>query len=174
MSHIKKNIGVNERAVVIKRFPGHTAEEMAFYASKPIGDKRPDRVIIIAGTNDITRSMYDKGEIDEYEIVDNILKIARDHDVKKIHISGIMARRGYRYGEIVRRCNDLLHMACVVEDFVYMSQDDINLAHISSDGVHLNSHGSAILMFNVFSVFSSFNSNFIDFKEDYDYAISLG
>ena len=67
-----------------------------------------------------------------------------------------------------------MHMACVVEDFVYMSQDDINLAHISSDGVHLNSHGSAILMFNVFSVFSSFNSNFIDFKEDYDYALSLG
>ena len=81
---------------------------------------------------------------------------------------------GVVLSEIVRRVNDLLHMACTAEDFAYMNQDDIKLAHISSDGVHLNSHGSAIIMFNVFSVFNSFDSNFIDFKEDYDYAISLG
>ena len=177
MSHIKKNIGIKERAVVIKRFPGHTAEEIAFYAPKPLDDKKPDRVIVIAGTNDLTRSMYDKGNVDEYEVVENILKIgraARDHGAKKIHISGIMARRGYKYGEIVRRVNNILCMACVVENFVYMNQDDINLAHISSDGIHLNSHGTVILMLNVFSVFSTFNSNFIDFKEDYDYAISIG
>ena len=177
MSHIKKNIGVKDREVVIKRFPGHTAEEMVCYAPKPLSDKKPDQVIIIAGTNDLTRSMYDTGNVDEYEVVDNILKIgraARDYGAQKIYVSGIMARRGYKYGETVRRVNDLLHMACVAEDFIYMSQDDIKLVHISSDGVHLNSHGTAILMFNVFSVFSSFNSDLIDFKEDYNYAISLG
>ena len=121
--------------------------------------------------------MYDTGVVDEYAVVDRILKIgraARDHGAKTIHISGIMFRRGYKYGEIVSRVNKLLYMACLVEDFAYISHDDIKAAHISSDGIHLNSHGSAILMFNVFSVFSSFNGNFIDFKEDYDYAMSLG
>ena len=70
--------------------------------------------------------------------------------------------------------NNLLCMACMVENFIYMSQDDIKLPHISSDGVHLNSYGSAILMFNVFSVFSSFDVSFIDFRKDYEYALSLG
>ena len=80
----------------------------------------------------------------------------------------------YKYGEIVRRVNNVLCMACVAEDFVYMSQDDIGPAHLSSDGVHLNSYGTAILKFNVFSIFSSFDSNFIDFKKEYDQAISMG
>ena len=177
MSHVKRNIGIKDRGVVIKRFPGHTAEEMAYYAPKPLEDKKPDQVIIIAGTNDLTRSIYDKGAVDEYEVVGNILKIgraARDQGAKKIHISGIMARRGFRYKEIISRVNNLLYMACLAEDFEYMSQDDIKAAHISSDGIHLNSHGTVILMFNLFSVFNSFNCNFIDFKEEYDYAISIG
>ena len=177
MSHIKKNIGIKERSVVIKRYPGHTAEDIAFYAPKPLDDNKPGRVIVIAGTNDLTRSMYDKGTVDEYEVVESILKIgraARDHGAKKIHISGIMTRRGYKYGEIVRRVNNILYMACMVEDFVFMSQDDIKPAHISKDGIHLNLHGTVILMLNVFSVFNTFNINLIDFKEDYDYAISLG
>ena len=85
-----------------------------------------------------------------------------------------MARGGYVYSEIIKRVNNLLCMACMVENFIYMSQDDIKLPHISSDGVHLNSYGSAILMFNVFSVFSSFDVSFIDFRKDYEYALSLG
>ena len=84
-----------------------------------------------------------------------------------------MVWQGLAYGEIVNRVNNLLHMACLADNFFYMNQDDIKLVHISANGVHLNSHGSAILMFNVFSVFNSFNSNFIDFKEDYKYAMSL-
>ena len=74
----------------------------------------------------------------------------------------------------MQRVNDVLHMACVAENFAFVNQDDIKLAHVSSDGVHLNSHGTAILMFNLFSIFSSFNSNLMDFKEDYEYAISIG
>ena len=177
MNNIKRNVGVKDRGVVIKRFPGHTAEEIAYYAPKPLGDKKPDQVIVIAGTNDLTRHMYDKGDVDEYVVADSILKIgraAREQGAKKIYISGIMIRRGFKYGEIVNRVNNLLYMACVVEDFAFINQDDIKVAHISSDGTHLNSYGTAILMFNVFSVFNTFDYNFSDFKEDYDYAMVLG
>ena len=177
MKDIKRNMGLRDGAVLIKRFPGHTAEEIAYYAPKPLRDKSPGQVIIIAGTNDLTRAMYEQGNVDEYKVVESVLQIgraARDHGAEKIHISAIMARRGYRYSEIVERVNNLLCMACLAEDFVYLSQNNINLAHISADGVHLNSYGTAILKFNVFSIFSSFNSNFIDFKEEYDYAISIG
>jgi lysophospholipase L1-like esterase len=176
MNNIKKNIGVRDRAAVIKRFPGHTADDIAYYASKPLIDSKPDQVIIIAGTNDLTRSIYEKGTVDELKVVDNILNIgraARKHGAKQIHISSIMARRGHRYSETVKSVNNLLFMACMVEDFLLIDQDDIKLAQLSADGIHLNCHGTAILMFNIFSVFSAFNSSFMDFKQDYDYAMSL-
>ena len=176
MGNIKRNMRVKERAAVIKRFPGHTAEEISHYAPKPLSDSKPDQVIIIAGTNDLTRCMYENGTVDQYKVVDNILQIgraARDHGSKKIHISSIMARRGYNYSKIVREVNELLYMACIAEDFRFIDQDNIKSAHISSDGVHLNSHGTSILMFNIFSVFDTFNSDFMDFKEEFDYAISL-
>ena len=139
-NRIKKNIKGNEK-IIFKRFPGHTAEDIAYYAEKPLHDKKPEKVIIVAGTNDLTRDAYEKEEMDEYAVVENLMKIgrtAREQGARTVHISSIMVRRGYRYAEIVQKVNDLLYMACVAEKFVYMDQANITMAHISSDGVHLN------------------------------------
>ena len=73
----------------------------------------------------------------------------------------------------MKKLNELLYMACVAEDFVFMDQADITMAHISSDGIHLNSYGTAILFYNILSVFDTFDRNFIDFRNDYEYAMSL-
>ena len=83
-------------------------------------------------------------------------------------LSSILDRRGYHYREAVKRVNDLLYIACVAENFTYMDQCDITLNHISSDGIHPNPSGTAILKYNILSAFSSFDSNLMDFKDDYD------
>ena len=173
---IKKNIRGKDERILFKRFPGHTAEEIAFYATKPLSDNKPDKVIIVAGTNDLTRAVYDKGTIDEYEVVQSLMKIgraAREHGAKKIYVSSIMTRRGYRYCEGIKKVNDLLYMACVAEDFLFMDHADITMAHISADGIHLNAHGTAILFYNILSVFDSFDGDLIDFKKDYEHAMSM-
>ena len=54
-----------------------------------------------------------------------------------------------------------------------MDQADITMAHISADGIHLNSHGTSILLYNISSVFNTFDGNSIDFIKDYEYAKSL-
>ena len=170
ISQVKNNINLAEEAVIFKRYPGHTAEEIAFYAPKPLSDIRPDQVVVIAGTNSLRQSIHQKGGIDEYEIVDAVLdvaRIARDHGVKKIYVSGILPRRGYQYRGIVEKVNDLLYMACLAEDFVFMDQASITLAHIDDDGVHPNYHGSTILKFNILSAFRTFNRNNMDFRGDY-------
>ena len=64
-------------------------------------------------------------------------------------------------------------MACVAEEFTFLDQADITMAHISSDGVHLNSHGTFILFYNILSVFDTFDASLIDFKNDYAYALSI-
>ena len=74
---------------------------------------------------------------------------------------------------LIKKVNDLLYMACIAEDFVFMDQADITMAHISKDGIHLNSYGTSILLYNIMSVFNSFDGDSIDFKHDYDYAMSL-
>ena len=176
VNSIKKNIRGKDEQIIIKRFPGHTAEDMAFYATKPLGDTKPDKVIIVAGTNDLTRAIYDKGTIDEFEVVQSLMKIervAREHGAKKIYVSSIMTRRGYRFCEGIKKVNDLLYMACIAEDFLFMDQAAITMAHVSADGIHLNSHGSAILFYNILSVFDTFDGDFIDFKKDYEHAMSM-
>ena len=84
-----------------------------------------------------------------------------------------MMRRGHRYAEAIKKVNDLLYMVCVAEGFVYLDLADITMAHVSADGIHLNSHGTTILLYNILSVFNTFDSELIDFKEDYKYAMSL-
>ena len=174
MSSIKSNINVREEGVIFKKFPGHTAEEISFYAPKPLSDHKPDRVVVIAGTNDLTRAMYEKSKVNEYQVVESILKIgraARDQGAKKIYLSSIVVRRGYYYREAVNRVNDLLYMACLAEDFLYLDHSMITMDHISSDGIHPNEFGAAILKFNILSVFDSFRSELIDFREEYERAV---
>ena len=107
-------------------------------------------------------------------MVDGILEIARaarNHGAKKIFVSSILVRRGYQYRDIVPRVNDLLYMACLAEDFVYMDQDDITLGHLDSDGLHPNFYGSTILKHNILSVFRTFNREHMNFRGDLEKAL---
>ena len=174
INQIKDNINVAEEAVIIKRYPGHTAEEMAYYAPKPLHDNKPQQVVIIAGTNSLSRSIHQKGFVDEYEIVEEILDIARAaraENVEKIHVSSILVRRGYPYRDVVSKVNDLLYMCCLVEDFKFMDQSNITMAHIDTDGLHPNYYGSTILKFNILKTFRTFDPNCMTFRSDYENAL---
>ena len=106
-------------------------------------------------------------------MVDGILNIAREarkHGAKKIFVSSILERRGFAYRSVVPRVNDLLYMACLAENFVFMDQGAITLAHMDPDGLHPNHSGSSILRFNILSAFRTFESNRMTFRNDYDQA----
>ena len=174
INHVKSNIDLSEENVIFKRFPGQTADEIAHYAPKPLSDSKPDQVVVIAGTNDLTRAVYDGGHINEYEIVENIMNVGRSalkHGVKKIHISSILPRWGFQYRNAIVRVNNLLQQRCVDENFLFMDHSDITPAHISGDGIHPNFYGSTILKMNILSVFNSFNPFLCDFSQDYDKAV---
>ena len=174
VNHIKDNINSTKEAAIFKRFPGHTAEEIAFYAPKPLEDCKPDQVVVIAGTNDLSKAFYEKGTIDEYEVVESVMKIARaaqEKGAKKVHVSSIVVRRGNQYRDVIPRVNDLLYMTCLAENFIFMDQDAITPVHISSDGVHLNFYGATLLKMKILSVFDTFDPNVIDFNFDYEKAL---
>ena len=60
----------------MKKYPGHTADEINYYADHPLEHIKPKQVIVIAGTNDISEGYREKN-LDETKIVANILNIAR-------------------------------------------------------------------------------------------------
>ena len=96
---------------------------------------------MMSASNDLTKSFYENASVDEFEVVESILKIgraARERGAKKVFLSSIINRRGYQYREVVGKVNDVLYMACVAEGFVFMDQRNITLGHISQDGIHLN------------------------------------
>lgn len=170
-SEIKANIDLTKEDVVFKRYPGQTAEEIAYYAPKPLRDINPEVVIIIAGTNDLTKGMFNGGVVDEYEVVKNIKNIgcaARDSGAKKIYISGILVRKGYQYKNVTPRVNNLLQSMCSDENFVYIDQSDITTGHISGDGIHPNFYGTTVLKYNILSIFPTFNPYLSDFDDDYE------
>ena len=162
---------MHEESVIFKRFPGHTADEMRHYSSKPLNDVRPNQVIIIGGTNDIERDVKPGSTINENQVVEDLMAIgrtAREVGAQKIYVSSVMVRHGHHYRNPVTRVNNLLQIRCSEEGFIYMDQSDITSSHISMDGVHLNFYGQTILKMNILSCFSSFNPYFNDFISDYD------
>ena len=166
-----RNIDTNEEDVIFKKFPGHTADEISFYSSKSLEDSRPNRVIILAGTNDISRDVYQGRTVNEFEVVENLMKIARTARAKgaqKIHVSAILVRHGYQYKNPIKRINNLLQSTCATEGFLFMDQSDISSSHISVDGVHPNFYGQTLLKMNILNCFHTFNPYFIDFEYDYD------
>ena len=62
----------------------------------------------------------------------DIARAARAHSAERIHVGSIP------YRAAVPKVNDLLYMCCLAENFVFMDQSDISLAHIDSDGIHPN------------------------------------
>ena len=89
----KRNIDTDEENVIFKRFPGHTADELRHYASKPLFDEKPSQVIVIAGTNDINRDVHPGSTVNEHKVVEDLMGIARtarEAGAGKIFVSSVM------------------------------------------------------------------------------------
>ena len=93
---IKQNINLNEENVIMKKFPGGTSEEVAYYAKYNIEKIRPSQVIAVAGTNDIAYDSKD-GVPDERKIVNNLIgigKFAKEHGVNDVYIYLVLLLEG--------------------------------------------------------------------------------
>ena len=110
-------------------------------------------------------------KVNEYEVVENLLRTARtarELGAEKVFISAILTRHGYHFKNPITRINSLLEAACPSEGFFFLDQSDISSSHISSDGVHTNFFGSTLLKMSILSCFHTFNPYLIDFEYDYE------
>ena len=168
---LKEYLDTRKENVILKKYPGHTADEINYYCDKPLDDIQARQVIIIAGTNDISRGNYKKN-IDEAKIVADILSIAekaRMYGAENVFIGSILERKGQLYKSVITRINDELFLACVRYGYVYMDNNDITVDyHIGGDGIHPNEQGHTILKMNILKCMYSFNPYLCDFYDYYE------
>ena len=60
-------------------------------------------------------------------------------------IGGVTIRRTSFLQERCKELNDILKSLCLISNFIFINNNDINLGHLHSDGVHLNEDGSKLL-----------------------------
>ena len=164
---LRKEIDTDIEDVIVNRHPGATSREIGHYSQLPLNDIRPSKVIIFAGSNDISRDKT----INEFEVVERIMTIGRNAKSvgATVFISSLLIRVGYEYQNMIKRINVLLERFCGEEGFNFINHSDIATAHIGYDGLHVNKYGRSILKMNLLCCFTSFNPylcNFIQFFEE--------
>ena len=170
---MKNNIDIAYEDVVVKKYPGATAEEINHYIDYLMDSIQPKQIIIIAGSNDISKE-YRNAFPDDNKIVNDIINIAdraKEYGTSKVVISGIMIRRSYFFKDVIERINNMLYDKCQEKGYVFIDQTDIKLKHLSDDGLHLNKLGISILKMNLFRIFFTFNPYLCDFENDYEKAL---
>ena len=159
-----------EEKIILKKFPGHTADEIKWYCDHPLGHIKPRQVIVIAGTNDITKGFYEN-DLNVNKIINNIIDIGRkgkENGAVNVVISSILPRRGHKYVEVIREINKGLSEACMDEGFTFLDNMDIVLSHIGKDGIHPNNQGHTILKMNLLKCMITFNPYCCDFTSFYE------
>ena len=70
----------------------------------------------------------------------------RESGISKVIISSVLVKNNIKVTKFVRQLNDILRNLCLVmNDFYFISNDNITRDFICQDGVHLNKDGTCIL-----------------------------
>ena len=124
--------------VVVKSFAGATTSDMSHYV-KPTLDKKPNQIILHAGTNDI-------GKLSPSEIADNIVNLAREIESStdaQVIISELVTRSDLSASGDVDAVNKRLRKFCNQRQWHFIRRDDIHFTDLNRGGLHLGETGIA-------------------------------
>ncbi|XP_066017879.1 uncharacterized protein [Pocillopora verrucosa] len=122
--------------VVVNSFAGATTSDMSHYV-KPTLDKKPDQIILHAGTNDL-------GKLSPSEIADNIVDLAREIESStdaQVIISELVTRSDLSDSGDVDAVNKRLRKFCNQRQWHFILHDDIHSTDLNRGGLHLGETG---------------------------------
>lgn len=139
-------MSTKETRVQIATFPGATTLDMIDHI-KPIQRKRPDKLILHVGTNNLrgrgTPSKHAEEIISLAESVKNTLPET------EILISGLINRvDDDALGNKVNQVNTALKQMCYQHHWKFIEHSNIIPSHLNRSGIHLNKMGTAKLSRN--------------------------
>ena len=158
----------NTEKILINKYPAAHAKQILHYSNYTLMNDKPDNLIIMAGSNDVSYDSKDGNTADPEAIATRIIEIgtnARRHGVSRVFINSIINREGYFYNRIIKKLNLILRLKCNTEQFYFIDNSNISLTDLS-DGLHLNSNGNNIFIHNLLNCCESYNPYFLE--DDYN------
>ena len=145
LSSIKNNVKVFTH-------PGSTTEDMLDYI-KPIARRKPDTLIIHAGTNDLTNGVNTMKKV--RKLVKVVCEIDESQKIK-IGFSSIIYRKDKDLEDEQNEVNVKLKKYCEGKGFVFIENDNIIELGLNNSKLHLNKKGTNILTQNIKRSFNQF------------------
>ena len=119
-------------------FHGATIEDMQDFV-KPLLRRKPDRVILHVGTNNVKNDSSKRIKTKIAELVDNI---RQEQPTVKIALSAIVHRADEKsLNESIDRVNHAMDSFCKQSGMDFICHDNISEDCLSSGGLHLNRKG---------------------------------
>ena len=138
---------------IVKSFSGATLADMNDFV-KPLTRRKPDKLIMHVGTNDLKHSP--PRHIAE-SIVNLVTNINDESPETKVGISTLLIRNDDNNISVkVNQVNSILKDICNQRKIPLLVNTNITSTHLNSKGLHLNRQGSATLQ-----------RNFKDFANDF-------
>ena len=173
VGQLQDDVGDDQKDIIIRRFPGATADEMKFFIKDSLARFCPKNLVIFGGCNDV--GWADKNRKNECDIAQSVLCMAEEGKkagCQSIFVSSVLPRRGRQYERTIDRINAMLKECCCMQGYEYLDHGDVSLRHLCNDGIHPNSFGTAILRMNILSCFDGFNPYRTSFFGQYESAFS--
>ena len=138
-----------EQNVSIKSFSGATVDDMSDFL-RPTIRKKPNKLIIYAGTNDVRHSS-------PKVIAENVTKLAenfgKESSQTEIIISSLVTRGDSQELVIkVRETNNILKSKCTSKNCI---NSNIDRSFLNYRGLHLDHNGSKLLQENIANILTS-------------------
>ena len=143
----------NNENISVKVFNGATVKDMISYC-QPSVERKPDKIILHAGTNDLSNK-----ELSEVKIAESIVQLAKSIEEKgaKVIVSSLIARGDYL--ETKRKKVNLILAdtdMCRDKKFRFVDHPNIEpLQRLNRSKLHLNREGDNILAENFLEVCKS-------------------
>jgi len=132
-----------------KSFEGANTKRIKHHILPSLHEEQPDKVIIHAGTNDISpNTIHIVRPFDLAEQILNVGKVCKSFGVDDIFISSILPRKDVECKQLILEVNDALKNMCNFNGFKFISNNNINDSFLHGDDIHLNSVGSHLLATN--------------------------
>ena len=128
-----------------RSFPGATVEQMEHYIVPTLYEDCPDVLVLHVGSNNIINRTVD--DVNLQHVAQKIINIGKqsiESGVKFFVVSSIFGKRNVRLSARIRELNDILKGLCELNNFIFLSHNEIRRHHLHEDGVHLTDDGTDV------------------------------
>ena len=140
-----KFLSRNNNFVNVRFHQGTTTEDIVDFIT-PVIRKKPDAVIIHAGTNDLTNGTNTMKQVCK---IAKTIQEMEDSGKISIGFSGIIQRADRNFKDQIKETNDKLKRYCEDNGFAYVDNDYINQKSLNKRLLHLNKVGNKLLSKNL-------------------------